>query len=468
VEAGVIWVGTDDGNVQVTRDDGANWTNVRDRVPGLPPEAWIGNIEASPTEAGTAFLAVDNHRLDDFTPHLWETTDYGRSWRDLSAGLPQDDYVKVVRQHPDNPALLFLGMDRGLYASLDRGTTWVSLRLNLPRVSIRGIKVEPRYNDLVIGTHGIGAWILDDIQPLVELTSAMEEPVHLFDIRDATDWESWNRDSNLGRSTFEGENPPDGAYIDYWLSEDVAGEGVDVRIRVNDQGGELVREIEGPSSEPGVNRAIWDFTYAGATPVPGGEGGGRRFGSSGPPAAPGTYRATLTVGDREVTKEFRFRGDPAVSISQDDYRARTDAALRGREMESRINGMIAALVTMRTQIRDLLGAMEGKDLDDATRIREQANAAIQSIDDLENQLRRPPPRMGYRQWPRLSEQLSFVTRGIAQAQARPTEGQIQVMDEIQEALEARAADLRDLIDGPVAALNRLLEGQPAVWSGWSG
>ncbi len=469
VESGVIWVGTDDGNVQLTRDDGATWTNLRDRVPGLPPEAWIGNIEASPSEAGTAFLAVDNHRLDDFTPHVWEATDFGRSWRDISAGLPQDDYVKVIRQHPENPDLLFLGMDRGLFASFDRGNSWVNLRLNLPRVSVRGIKIEPRYNDLVVGTHGIGAWILDDIQPLVELRSAMESPVHLFDIREATDWESWNRDSNLGRSTFEGENPEEGAFIDYWLSEDVAGEGgIPVRIRITDNSGGLIREMTGLRGQAGVNRAVWNFTYAGADPVPGEDTGGRRFGSSGPPAAPGVYRATLLAGDQEITKEFRFRGDPAVSISPDDYRARTDAALRGREIETRLNGMIGALVTMRSQIEDLLAAMEGKDLPGEAGIREEAKTAIQGIDELEDQLRRPPPRMGYRQWPRLAEQLSFVTRGIAQAQARPTEGQLQVMDEIEEALEARAADLRNLIDGPVAALNRLLEGQPAVWSGWSG
>jgi len=469
VEAGVIWVGTDDGNVQLTRDDGATWTNLRDRVPGLPPEAWIGNIEASPSEAGTAFLAVDNHRLDDFTPHVWETTDYGRSWRDISDGLPQDDYVKVLRQHPENPDLLFLGMDRGLFASFDRGNNWVNLRLNLPRVSIRGIKIEPRYNDLVVGTHGIGAWILDDIQPLVELKSAMEKPLHLFDIREATDWESWNRDSNLGRSTFEGENPEEGAYIDYWLSEEVAGEGgIPVRIRITDDSGVLIREMTGLRGKAGVNRAVWNFTYEGADPVPGEETGGRRFGSSGPPAAPGVYRATLTAGDQELTKEFRFRGDPAVSISPADYRARTEAALRGREIEGRLNSMIGALVTMRSQIEDLLDAMDGKDLSGAARIREEAKTAIQGIDELENQLRRPPPSMGYRQWPRLAEQLSFVTRGIAQAQARPTEGQLQVLDEIEGALEARAADLRSLIDGPVAALNRLLEGQPAVWSGWSG
>jgi photosystem II stability/assembly factor-like uncharacterized protein len=202
VEPGVIWVGTDDGNVQITRDNGGSWDNVRDRVPGLPEETWIGSIETSATEAGTAFLVVDNHRLDDFTPHLWETRDYGQSWTDLAEGLPQDDYVKVVRQHPENPDLLFVGMERGIYVSLDRGESWTSLRgTNLPPVSVRGIKIQRDYNDLVIGTHGRGAWILDDLQPLVELSEAADRDVHLFAMRTATDWERWGGRATSGRAS---------------------------------------------------------------------------------------------------------------------------------------------------------------------------------------------------------------------------------------------------------------------------
>jgi photosystem II stability/assembly factor-like uncharacterized protein len=468
VEAGVIWVGTDDGNVQVTRDDGANWANVRDRVPGLPEEAWIGNIEASPVEAGTAFLAVDNHRMDDFTPHIWETRDFGESWIDLSAGLPQDDYVKVLRQHPENPDLLFVGMDRGLYASLDRGRSWFDLRLNLPRVSVRGIKIEPRYNDLVIGTHGVGAWILDDIQPLVELNEAMEEDVHLFDIREATDWASWNRDSNLGRSTFQGENPREGAYIDFWLSEQAVGDGDNsATVTITDVRGWSVRVMRDVPLRAGVNRAIWNLAWDGPEPLTSGGGGGR-FGPSGPPAAPGTYTATLSFGDSEITKSFTLRGDPEVEIGQSDYEARTEAALEARELTSKLNGMINSLVAMGSQIRDLQEALPGRGLENESEVMEVAEAALEAIAAQEDQLRRPPPRMGYRQWPRLSEQLSFVSRGITGAQARPTEGQLQVLEEVGAAIDSRAMELQALIDGPVAALNRLLEGQPAIWSGWSG
>ncbi|MDH5643042.1 MAG: hypothetical protein OEY63_02490, partial [Gemmatimonadota bacterium] len=269
VEQGVLWVGTDDGNVQISRDNGENWTNVRDRVRGLPAETWIGNIEASPTEMGTAFMAVDNHRLDDFTPHVYETTDYGQSWRDLSAGLPQDDYVKVIRQHPANPNLLFVGMERGIYASWDRGRNWVSIRNNLPPVSVRGIRVQPQYNDLVIGTHGRGAWILDDIQPLVELAEAVTKDVHLFTMRTATEWERWSRGSNIGQSLFTGDNPQGGAWVQYYLSETAAeqvGRG-GVTVRITDSRGDLVKEFQDRNAASGINRAVWTLDWDGAEPV---------------------------------------------------------------------------------------------------------------------------------------------------------------------------------------------------------
>ncbi len=467
VEAGVIWVGTDDGNVQITTDGGATWTNVRGNVPGLPDEAWIENIEASPTEAGTAFMVVDNHRLDDFLPYVWETTDYGESWRRISDGLPRDDYAKVIRQHPANPDLLFLGMDRGLFASFDRGSTWVDIRNNLPPVSVRGIKIQPRYNDLVIGTHGVGAWILDDIQPLVELADAMAEPVHLFTMEEATDWESWRRDSNLGRSTYEGENPREGASIDFRVSNQALETGEvpeQVRIRITDAGGSLVRELSDVDVKAGINRVYWDFTYASAEPVrqPGDEGDGARRYESGPPAAPGTYTATLMAGDHRLFTEFRLRGDPEVTAGQADYEARTAAGLRGRDLERGINDLLSFILDIRAQVRSVPDALAGKDMADKGEILAAAREALERLETLENELRRPPPRMGYRQYPRLSEQLSFVMRGITGAQARPTEGQMQVLAEIQEALEERRSEFGAILGGPVAELNHLMEDRPRI------
>ncbi len=470
IEAGVIWVGTDDGNVQITRDDGASWTNVRDRVPGLPAETWIGNIEASPTEAGTAIMAVDNHRLDDFTPHLYETRDYGQSWRDISAGLPQDDYVKVVRQHPSNPGLLFVGMDRGIFASWDRGDTWVDIRGNLPRVSVRGIRIQRQYNDLVIGTHGRGAWILDDVQPMVELTEAIGEDAHLFDIRMATEWEMWGRTSNFGQSRFAGDNPDPGAWIHFHLSEDAAetaGNSVDVRI--TDSGGALVREFQHSGVSPGVNRAIWDLRWNGAEPIPGqGPPGGGFFffGPTGPPAMPGTYTATVDLGEREMSKDFQLRGDPNVAASQSVYEERFTAAMRARDLETQLNGMVGTILDLDGQIDGLLGSIEGKNLSNEEQVRTVAGDAQGQLTAVGSEVRRPPGSMSYRDWPRLIEQLRNISRAVSGPQARPTVGQMEVLTEIEAGAAQRAQELSVIVNGVIADLNQLLEDAPKIITNW--
>ncbi|HZD04453.1 MAG TPA: hypothetical protein VE173_06035, partial [Longimicrobiales bacterium] len=444
---------------------------------------WIPNIEASSTEAGTAFVPVDNHRLDDFAPHLYETRDYGETWRDLSEGLPQDDYVKEVRQHPDNPDLLFVGMERGIVVSLDRGRTWTSLRNNLPPVSVRGIRIQPQYNDLVVGTHGRGAWIMDDIQPLVELADAMEEDVHLFRMRTATDWEMWSRGSSLGQSRFQGENPEPGAWVNYWLSEGAAAalddgsadEGAEgVTIRITDAGGTLVRELTDPEAHAGVNRAVWDLQWAGPDGDReggggrGGGGGGRGGGPSGPPASPGRYTATLVVAGQELSTDFELRGDPNVGATPADYDARFAAAQRAGELQARLTGMIDAMEDLDQQLDGTLQAIDGKNLDNEAAIRDKVGEAKDRIGAVGDETSRPPEGMGYRDWPRLLEQLSFVARGITGAQARPTRGQLEVLDLIEEATGRREAELTDIIETVIGDLNRMLEDQPRVLTSWQG
>jgi hypothetical protein len=346
----------------------------------------------------------------------------------------------------------------------------VDIRNNLPRVSVRGIKIQSQYNDLVLGTHGVGAWILDDIQPLVELAQAMEEEVYLFDIRTATDWESWNRDSNLGRSTFEGENPEEGAYINFYLAEAPAWGSGGVGIRITDDQGRLVRELENVRATAGVNRVVWNLSWAGAEP-PEGQGGGGfggRGGGSGPPVIPGTYTATLTVGGQELSRSFQVRGDPEVTSTPADYRARTEAALQGREMETRLNRMIGTIMDLQAQLTGLEETLQGKNLPGQAQILSGIASAEEALDALDNDLRRPPPRMGYRQYPRLAEQLSFVTRGIAQAQARPTEGQLQVLGEVEGEIREAEGRLQSIVSGPISELNRLLQGRDRILVGGGG
>ncbi len=415
-------------------------------------------------------MAVDNHRLDDFTPHLYETRDYGQSWRDISAGLPQDDYVKVVRQHPSNPGLLFVGMDRGIFASWDRGDTWVDIRGNLPRVSVRGIRIQRQYNDLVIGTHGRGAWILDDIQPMVELTEATGQDAHLFDIRMATEWEMWGRTSNFGQSRFAGDNPDPGAWIHFHLSEDAAetaGNSVDVRI--TDSDGALVREFQHRDVRPGVNRAIWNLRWNGAEPIPGqGPPGGGFFffGPTGPPAMPGTYTATVDLGEREMSKDFQLRGDPNVAASQAVYEERFTAAMRARDLETQLNRMVGTILDLDGQIDGLLESIEGKNLSNEEQVRTVAGDAQGQLTAVGSEVRRPPGSMSYRDWPRLIEQLRNISRAVSGPQARPTVGQMEVLTEIEAGAAQRAQELSVIVNGVIADLNELLEDAPKIITNW--
>jgi hypothetical protein len=239
-----------------------------------------------------------------------------------------------------------------------------------------------------------------------------------------------------------------------------------VTIRITDEAGELVREFR-HQGHKGVNRAVWNLTWEGAERIEGSGGGFGGFfgGAGGPPASPGTYTATLVMGDRELSKEFELRGDPNVEASQSDYEARLAAALQARDLESRINNMVNTLIDLDEQVEGLLSSIDGKGLTNEGAIRSKAGEAQGQIDDLENELRRPLPRMGYRQWPRLSEQISRLARSM-DAQARPTDGQLEVLEEIEVQAEQRANELTTLINTTILELNDLLGDAPKIMSEW--
>ncbi len=341
-------------------------------------------------------------------------------------------------------------------------------------MTVRGIRIQGQYNDLVIGTHGRGAWILDDIQPLVELAQAVENDVHLFEMRTQTDWEMWGRGSSRGQSLFMGQNPQQGAWIQYYLSVDAASQLGDrgATVRITDAAGTLVRELQDRNAGPGINRAVWDFTWTGADPIPGepqGGGGGffRRFGGGqGPPAVPGMYMATIVAGGEEHSTPFRLRGDPNVTASQADYQERFTAAMRARDLQSQLNAMVGTIVDLNGQIDGLLESIDGKDLANESEIQSTAGEAQVKLTTLEAEVRRPAGSMGYRDWPRLIEQLRTVARQIQGPQARPTEGQMQVLTEVEAAAAQRAQELSLIVDGVIADLNRLLQDAPKILTDW--
>ena len=235
---------------------------------------------------------------------------------------------------------------------------------------MRDIKIHPRDNDLIIGTHGRGAWILDDISFIQELSAAMDEEMHLFPVRRATRWESWSRDSNWGASVYQGENPPTGAMIDYWLAEEQPG---GVSITINDASGEVVREVRSPG-RAGVNRALWNMTWAdppGTVPSP----FAAFFGGSGVPALPGTYVATLDVGGNEASESFELRGDPDVALSMADYEAQFETAMKVRDLTGTVNELIRTVDDLNEQVQKVEGQIHEDDIASLETILEQTGTA---------------------------------------------------------------------------------------------
>ena len=308
VVPGIVWAGTDDGNVQVSRDGGLTFTEVGRNIPGMPANHlyWISRIDASHFDAGTAYVSVDGHRSDDLKPYVFVTRDYGQKWESISGNLPAFGFIQVVREDPRNKDLLYAGTEFGLFASTDGGKTWNRFMNNLPTARVDDILVHPRENDLIVATHARSVWIADDITALQQATAeARGQDAVLFDIRPAVLWlnDRQRGQQTGGQKAFAGENPPRGTAIGYYLKSAPAG---DVKISISDATGRAIRTLDGTRRE-GINRVMWNLT---AQPAQGGQTGGGFGGrGGGAPVAAGTYIVTLDVAGKKLTKSVTVLED---------------------------------------------------------------------------------------------------------------------------------------------------------------
>jgi photosystem II stability/assembly factor-like uncharacterized protein len=329
LDPGVLWVGSDDGNLQVSRDGGATWSEVSRNAPGLPAGTYVSRVTASIAGTGVAYATFDAHRDGDFAPYVFKTEDFGANWRPLVAGLPAEGSVNVISEHPGNPNLLFLGTEHALFVSFDAGRNWEAFMPNLPTTLYDDLVIHPRENDLIIGTHGRSIWILDDIAPLVEWGKADEaSPAHLFSVRPATIYQYWKDTSYRGQAAYAGENPAEGAILSYYLGRGV--DSADLVIR-NDRGA-VVRRLSAPGTEGVIHRTSWDLRHEPPPFQQGGGGGGgasepfqvlpilpRSTSPQGPFVAPGTYTVTLEAGEETVTQTVEVEGDPLMALSAESW-----------------------------------------------------------------------------------------------------------------------------------------------------
>jgi hypothetical protein len=302
VVPGVVWVGTNDGNLQVSRDSGNTWRNVVDKVPGVPGETHVSRVEASNFDAGTAFVTFDAHRTDDHKAYVYKTTDFGETWTSICGDLPEGN-INVIRQDPKNRSLLYLGTEYAFYVSLDGGKEWKRFMNGMPTVPIDDILVHPRENDLIVGTHGRSIYIMDDISALQQMAGGLETITEsvMFNIRPAVAWVTDIQRSVIaeGAKLYRAQNPGRGTVISYWLQSESDG---DVRIAITDVTGREVRVING-SKQAGLNRVQWDLL---STPTgragagAGAGGGGRGRGAAGTVVPPGTYLVRITAGNTTI------------------------------------------------------------------------------------------------------------------------------------------------------------------------
>jgi photosystem II stability/assembly factor-like uncharacterized protein len=303
---GVIWAGTDDGKVWVTKDGGANWEDVTQNLTDHQGY-WISRVESSNADAGIAYITSTGLRNDDFRPFVWKTTDYGKTWVSVASNLPKDESLCVIREHHNNPNLLFVGSTKSIYVSFDCGANWNKLRNNMPNNPVEDLKIHPRENDLIVGTHGRSMWIAD-ISFLQEInTEVLAKDIHLFQPENKVKWV--NTGSNMSSSSnFEGESEPIGVPFTYYLKTTPK----DVKLQVL-EGVRVIFETT-PGKKTGLNQVVWNFVRRIGDPDQsaankGGRPSGRRGGGAIQTAGPGTYTVKLIVDGKEQTRTFNIMKD---------------------------------------------------------------------------------------------------------------------------------------------------------------
>ena len=370
---GLIWAGTDDGLIQITRDEGKNWTNVTPK--DLAEWSRVSLIEASPHDAGTAYVAIDRHQNDDLAPYIYKTSDYGATWSRITTGIPDGSFVRAVREDPKKKGLLYAGTERGVYVSFDDGAHWRSLQINLPITPVHDLVV--KNDDLVLATHGRSFWILDDVSPLRQFADSVAgEDMHLY--QPATAYRVHTGEAPA-QFAFDGKNPPNGAVIYFYLKQAPKPETKqEVKIEILDAAGNVIRKYSSSKAEPldepldpdgkkpekqikleeGLNRFVWDLRYDESNRVPGYFLWEYNEGAKGPLALPGKYQVRLTSAQngstgKSLTAPFEVKIDPRVTTAQSDLEKQFKLLMDVREQLNRVYDAVNQIQDVREQLDGL-------------------------------------------------------------------------------------------------------------------
>jgi photosystem II stability/assembly factor-like uncharacterized protein len=467
VEKGLIWAGTNDGLVQLTRDAGKTWTNVTKNIPNLPAWGSVRSIAPSRYAAGSAYITVDFHQVNNRDPFIYKTSDYGRTWKSITNGIPKSmlSYAKVIYEDPKRRGMLYVGTENAIYVSFDDGELWQPLQNDLPHAPVSGIVVQEHFDDLVISTYGRGFWIMDDIGALRELTpNVLAKDAHLFTVRPAYRFRPITAPSTTYDDPTTGQNPEYGASINYYLK---AAATAAPKVTILDDKGTVVRTLNGPQSA-GINRIHWDLRYEPSAEVrlrtspmyaphivPGPNGrvapGTSTLAILAPP---GNYTVKLTVGGTDYTQPLVVRKDPNSGGTEGDIAAQTAALMAVRNDLNQAADAVHRIESARVQIDAI-----ARTVDDST-VRRAAGTLTQQLMDLEMNLvdlrLTGGGQDGVRFAAKLISKLGYLANGMAGSDHKPTDQHVEVQGILDRELRTHLTTLDGLIAKELAAFNELL------------
>jgi len=466
-QQGVLWAGTDDGLIQLTRDDGKNWANVTPKE--MPEWGMVSLIDASPFDAATAYVAVDAHKLDNFKPLIFKTSDFGKTWTKIITGLPDNSYVHAVREDPKRKGLLYAGTETGIWVSFSDGVNWQPLQLNLPTTPIHDMIVHG--DDLVVATHGRSFWVLDDVGPLRQASASVAaEAAHLFTPGAAVR----TRMGHFNPRRYPvGENPPSGAVIDFYLKEEPKEPA---KLEILDAQGKVIRSFtseekkkEGAAEEwerdaaeehvpakVGLNRFIWDLRYEVPAKIP------QAVYDAGDPIAPlvlaGMYQVRLTLAGKSQVAPFEVKMDPRVQTSSEDLRMQFELMLKMRDRQDELNKAVMTIRETRAQLQALekrLGSGESEKslVTSSADLRKKMSVIEEELVQVNGK-----SSEDFANYPvKLDNKFSALQNLVDSADTAPTAAELAVFAQLDQQLEAQLTKWREVLSKDLPAINDAMQ-----------
>nr|WP_245826389.1 glycosyl hydrolase [Spirosoma rigui] len=494
-EKNVFWTGSDDGVMHISRDGGKTWQNITPPASMLPDMAIMSIVHPSDHTAGKAYLAAKRYMSGDRKPYLFKTTDYGKTWTSITAGIPADEHCHVVREDPNKPGLLYAGTERGVYVSFNDGGSWQKLNMNLPVTPVRDLQIHKREKDLVIATHGLSFWIMDDVTPLHELMDMKQggksvAAMHLYKPRHAYRMEGGAGNPRRGRGapTDEGENAQNGVITRYYLKNKPAkelkllymtatGDTISTYSSTKDKKGqplkvakEFYQDETAPRpgsipAQPGMNVFVWDMRYPDATAVEGtnvmwtGRGTGAKV-------IPGMYKVRMLLGDSLIAEQpIEIRKDPRLAITAAEYQAQFDLMQKINGKLSETHKAINQLRQVRTQINGYTNSV--KDPKVAEKFKNAAKPMLDELDKIESTLMQPKskaPQDALAYPIRLNDKMAGVASVVSSADTKPTKSSYTAYDDLAKQIDTALSKLKEVVNTQVPGFNKMVAEQnvPAI------